>query len=59
MGKIKYTEESFIEKANLVHSNFYDYSRVNYIDIVNKILIICPIHGEFTQKPSNHLFGQE
>lgn len=58
MAKIKYTQESFIEKANLVHSNFYDYSKVNYIDIVSKILIICPIHGEFTQKPSNHLFGQ-
>ncbi len=32
----------------------YDYSRTRYI---NRIEIICPIHGLFFQRPSSHLGG--
>jgi hypothetical protein len=47
--------ETFIEKAKLIHNNFYDYSHVNYTGANNKVKIICPIHGEFLQKPSSHV----
>ena len=47
----------FIEKANLIHNNKYDYSKVSYIDWCTKVKIICPIHGEFEQIPNNHLKG--
>jgi len=47
----------FISKANIIHNNFYDYSKVKYINIKTKIKIICPIHGEFEQSPNNHLSG--
>ena len=33
----------------------YDYSKVNYINADTKIIIICKIHGEFTQQPDFHL----
>lgn len=47
--------EQFIYEANLVHNNKYDYSLSNYINSNEKIIIICPIHGEFMQKPKSHL----
>lgn len=52
------TTESFSKKAKHVHNNKYDYSRVNYVNSQKKVCIICPIHGEFWQKPSKHLQGQ-
>lgn len=49
------TKEEFIKKANLVHNNQYDYSKVNYINNKIKVEIICPIHGQFLQRPDNHI----
>lgn len=45
----------FFKKANEVHNNKYDYSKSNYVNISTKILIICPIHGEFKQQPFGHI----
>jgi len=49
--------ENFIEKANRVHSNIYNYSLVKYIKASEKVKIICPKHGVFQQTPHNHLAG--
>ena len=49
---------NFINKANKIYGNIFDYSKVNYIDGDTKVCIICPIHGEFWQTPSNHLQGK-
>lgn len=38
-----------------IHNNKYDYLNVQYKDMHTKVCIICPIHGEFLQKPNNHL----
>lgn len=53
----KKAKNKFIEKANLVHNNKYDYSLVDYLDNKIKVKIICPIHGEFEQRPDLHLCG--
>jgi hypothetical protein len=45
----------FIKKANELHDYFYCYDKVNYINAKTKVTIVCPIHGEFEQLPSNHL----
>jgi len=50
-------KETFIPKSNEVHNNKYDYSKVEYVDPHTKVTIICPIHGEFQQRPSHHLCG--
>lgn len=50
-------KEKFIQEANLVHNNFYDYSKVKYINCDTKVEIICPIHGSFWQTPYCHLKG--
>lgn len=57
MSKKSNTSE-FILKAKHVHGNLYDYSKVDYKDNKTKICIICPIHGEFWQRPDKHLKGQ-
>ena len=38
-----------------MHGDKYDYSKVNYIKSVDEIIIICKNHGEFTQRPANHI----
>lgn len=47
----------FINKAMLVHGLKYDYSLVNYRTITDKVIIICPTHGEFEQRAHNHMVG--
>lgn len=49
--------ENFIEKAKLIHNTKYDYSKVNYINNMSKVTIVCPIHGNFEQTPNGHLRG--
>ena len=51
----KKTKDEFIEEAIKVHGNRYDYSKVKYKNASCKVIIICKIHGEFEQKPSNHI----
>jgi hypothetical protein len=51
----KYSFEKFLEIANEKHHNFYDYSKLEYKGFDKDIVIICPKHGEFKQKATNHL----
>ena len=55
--KRRKTIEIFIEQANNIHNNKYDYSKVEYVDSHTKVCIICPEHGEFWQMPNSHLSG--
>ena len=55
--KITKTTEQFIIDANKVHHNYYDYSKVKYVNANTLVNILCPLHGEFQQKPVNHLSG--
>lgn len=55
VGGIKYDTNEFIRIAKLKHSDKYDYSKVNYINNHTNIIIICKEHGDFEQKPQNHL----
>ena len=54
---IKKRKENFILKSNIKHNNKYDYSKVEYIDSLTKVCIICPEHGEFWQTPQAHVRG--
>jgi len=49
--------EQFIERAKKVHGDKYDYSKTEYINSSTKVCIICPIHGEFWQRPKDHTKG--
>ena len=53
-----YNTEEFIRRARLVHGDKYDYSKVVYVNSTTDVCIICPIHGEFWQRPAEHLRGK-
>ena len=38
---VKLTIKQFIEKANIIHDNKYDYSKFKYINNRTKDIIIC------------------
>ena len=59
MKRVRITTNDFIKKAIEVHGDKYDYSKVEYINNLTKVCIICPIHGEFWQSPTNHWKGCE
>ena len=54
-NKLKSSNEDFITKAQQIHNNKYDYSKVRYKNNCTKVEIICKIHGSFEQTPSDHL----
>jgi len=49
------SKEEFITKAKIIHEDRYDYSLVQYINGRTKVKIICPKHGEFSQRPIDHI----
>lgn len=51
------TTESFVYKSKLKHGDFYDYSKVEYTHSRNPVVIGCPTHGDFLQKPVHHQLG--
>jgi len=53
----KLTTNNFILRLKKVHGEKYDYSKVNYTKSKDKIIIICPNHGEFLQQAGSHLLG--
>ncbi len=51
------TTNDFVARANEIHNNYYDYSRVSFDKFSDEVLIICSQHGEFIQRPKTHLSG--
>lgn len=50
-----YTKEEFIEKANAIYNNKYNYDNVIYINCNKAVSIICSKHGKFNHVPTYHL----
>lgn len=50
---------NFLNKCQKIHGNKYDYTKVNYVDAHTNILIVCPIHGDFFQRPSAHINSKQ
>ena len=58
----KLTQKEFIQRCESIYGNRYDYSKVNYVNAVTKVCIICHKkdeygieHGEFWVRPSDFL----
>ena len=49
------SQEEFILRSNEIHQNKYHYEKVKYLGMSIKVIITCPIHGDFTQLPTSHL----
>jgi len=58
MGPPKKTLQDFVEEANRIHQDKYDYSQSEYCGCEKTLKIKCPTHGVFEQKASHHLRGK-
>ena len=54
---LRLTQEQFIERSIEIHGEKYDYSKVEYVPVVKKVIIKCNMHGEFKQSPTSHFSG--
>ena len=57
--KVTDTKEQFIKKANMIHDNYYNYDKTNYINCRTKIIIGCSKHGYFEQMPRDHINSKQ
>lgn len=54
MDTIKQRSNKFLKRAIAAHNNKYSYSKVIYKNVDTKVVITCPIHGDFKQTPYKH-----
>ena len=52
-----FNNDDFIKISNIVHDNKYTYTKTEYKKSIKKVIITCPIHGDFYQTPSKHING--
>ena len=58
-GTPKSTTEEFVVKAKKIYGDKYGYSNVDYKGNKIKVLITCPIHGDWPVSPNAFLRGSE
>lgn len=51
----KLTQTEIIKRFKNKHKDTFDYSKVIYTGVNNDVIIICPIHGEYSTSPGRHL----
>lgn len=54
----KLTRVEFINNSIKIHGCKYNYSKSEYTGNKQKIIIECPIHGNFLQTPNDHMMGR-
>lgn len=61
MGEVRLnrrkTTEQFIAESKVIHNSFYDYSKTVYVTSKQKLIVICPVHGDFEVAPHHHTAG--
>lgn len=53
----KWTTEEWVNQAEIVNNFFYTYNNAEYVNKNTKIIVTCPIHGDFKIIPYDHLNG--
>ena len=52
------TTESFITEAKEIYGDRYDYGKVDYKNRDHRVIVTCPIHGDFHVYAREHLDGK-
>ena len=55
--KINIGKNNFFLKSPEIHNDKYNYDASEYINSYSPISILCSIHGNFNQRPNDHLNG--
>lgn len=58
MSCIKLTQDEFIKRAKNIHGDKYIFDKAIYKGIKQKVIVICPRHGEFLATPDHLLLGK-
>ena len=58
-GHKKRTREEFIAQARAVHGDKYSYDKVEYKNDSTKVIVTCPVHGDFLVTPDNHIHSRQ
>lgn len=53
----RHTLETFLERARALHGDRYEYTQVEFNDLMTPVVITCSEHGPFQQKPHHHILG--
>jgi hypothetical protein len=54
---VRKTNKQFINESNQIHDFKYSYDKLDYISNQTKVIITCPTHGDFKQRPLSHIQG--
>lgn len=57
VDKLNNKQIKFIEVSKKIHNNYYSYKNTKYLKSNIPLIITCPRHGDFEQKPMHHLRG--
>ena len=57
-GTYAYSTQEWIQEAIVVHGDRYNYGRAVYAHSQEKVIIACKTHGDFEQRPAEHLIGK-
>ena len=49
------SSEQFLKDAKEIYGEYYDYSLVDYKGAKEDVILICPIHNEFSITPDSHI----
>ena len=52
----KLTQDEYIRRCSLRHNNKFNYSKVKFKNVREKVIIICPTHGDIHIDAGNHLY---
>lgn len=56
-AKRRSPQAEVVRKATERHGGFYTYERAVYVNNTTKFTVTCPVHGDFSITPGNHVTG--
>lgn len=56
-GNYKWTTEEWVVEASKKNNYLYSYENTHYVNKNTKVIVTCPIHGDFETIPYDHLCG--
>lgn len=51
------TTVEYVKLCVIKHKNFYSYDKTVYVNKRTKVIVTCPVHGDWAVDPHNHLRG--
>ena len=53
----KLTQDDFIQRCKNKHNNYYSYLNLVYVRLLDRVVVTCPTHGDYSVIAANHLRG--